>query len=95
MVLLGGAASQESFKETLVRSPVSIELINLWSSKDYAIRFIYRLCRFGLMPIGASNIRPISGHEIFNIDSSKFIGSHMEFRGNLYGIGLLAGLVHD
>jgi hypothetical protein len=95
IVMMGSAANRQNVQNVLEKAPTSLELLNLWSEGDYSIRYIYRLCRLGSVALGAGNLPPVSGHEVVNINCSKFVKSHMDFRCNLYGIGLLTGLIHD
>lgn len=95
IVMLGSAANRDEVRSLLERAPLSMEMLNLWSEGDYSIKYIYRLCRLGSVALGSADLPPIGGHEISNINCSKFVKSHMDFRCNLYGIGLMSGLIHD
>lgn len=75
--------------------PVSIEYYNFWSKNDFAIRYIYQLIRLGSTAVGSCDFPILSGHEILNINATKFVKSHMDFRANLYSIGLLTGMAYD
>ena len=73
----------------------SIHWINFQSSKDYAVRYVYRAYTLGNRPIGSGGVIKVPGHEIDNWEVGELVDGHMDFRSNLYGLCLLTGIKHD
>lgn len=92
---LGGVADQEDIYNLLQKVKFPLHWTNIESDQDWTVRYLYKIYSMGKMPIGAGGLRPISGHEIINLQFGKVIGGHTEFRCFLRGLMRMIGLNHN
>lgn len=68
--LLGGVADKLKMERIIQNSPVSLTIINLHSDCDYVLKYLLRLCKSDIRPVGLNSIKEIDGHVIKNVDCS-------------------------
>lgn len=64
--LMGGVADKNSIEKIISSSPVPLTVINLHSNCDYVLKYLLRLCKSDICPIGLNEISQIEGHTIKN-----------------------------
>jgi hypothetical protein len=69
--------------------------MNLTSSKDHTVKYLYRFYSLGVRPIGAAGLPSCVGHHLHNLEVGSFVQGHMDFRCYLYGITHITELIHD
>lgn len=61
----------------------------MYSKNDNVLKYLLRLCKPSVQPIGSNQIGEIPGHNIRNRDCSVIIDGHLAYRNH---INLLAKL---
>lgn len=61
----------------------------MYSQNDSVLKYLLKLCKPSVQPIGLNQISEISGHNIRNRDCSVIIDGHLAYRNH---INLLAKL---
>ena len=79
VVVMGGIIKREEMKN------IRLNMISGWfyhcfSKKDWAIKFLYRLAKFGEKGIGVKRIEECADDKIRNFDCSDIIDGHMTYR---------------
>ena len=81
--LTGGAVDRKRDNWKILKQSVSGKVFNYYSKTDKILKLLYRAGTFFTeSPIGISKIDRIKG--IRNIDVSKFVKGHMDFKPNAY-----------
>jgi hypothetical protein len=57
--------------------------VNLYSDNDYILKYLLRICKTDITPVGLNAIKHIEGHTIKNEDCTYFVGGHLSYRANL------------
>jgi hypothetical protein len=91
----GGVADKNRVEKMLDTSNEPLNWINFKSRRDYAVRYLYRVCTMGAQSIGAAGVKGIPGHEVENWELEELVNGHMDFRSHLRGLCLMAGMRHD
>jgi len=68
--LMGGVADKLKVEKIIENSPASLTIINLHSNCDYILKYLLRLCKSDITPVGLNSIKQIEGHIIKNVDCS-------------------------
>lgn len=58
----GGVADKQRVEDLLKSCPAPLYWNNFQSKRDFAVRYLYRVCTMGGRSIGASGIKNIPGH---------------------------------
>lgn len=79
--LLGGALKEEHTRWRLAASNIRGRIFNSWSSNDGVLSNLYRISKFGEIPVG---LKPISHsyERIIDIDMSEIVDSHLSWKAN-------------
>lgn len=77
-ILMGTPAASEHDHWRLMRSVVSGRMINVYSTEDYVLGFLYRSTKLQMGVAGLQEIRDAPGVE--NMDMSKHISGHDQYR---------------
>ena len=91
----GGVADRESVEKCMRSSREPLSWINFQSTKDYAVRYMFRACTLGGKPIGWGGMKKVEGHELDNVEVGDLVEGHMQYRRHMFGLTSLAGLNHD
>jgi len=78
VVLIGTPASSTSAEWRVVRSVVSGRVVNVYSTKDYILAFLYRSQSIQLGVAGLQAIENVKGVE--NVDVSDIVSGHTSYR---------------
>ena len=78
--LMGGATDKKEFEEIISNSKSPMNVVNLYSDKDAILKYLLKLCKPSIVPLGLNPLSEIEGHEITNIDCSDFINGHLAYR---------------
>lgn len=95
ILTIGGVADKIEVKTLLEKCKRSINWLNLWSSRDYVVRHLFKITSPKLNPIGASDLAPIDGHRVRSVDIGSEVSGHMDFKNKLFAIGKMSGMGHD
>lgn len=95
ILTIGGVADKAEVKTLLEKCKRSINWLNLWSSKDYVVRHLFKITSPKTNPIGASDLDPIDGHRVRSVDIGSEVSGHMDFKNKLFAIGKMSGMGHD
>ncbi|WEW57198.1 hypothetical protein PRK78_002660 [Emydomyces testavorans] len=76
-ILLGSPAPSDTVQWRLIRTVVSGRLVNVYSKKDFMLRFFYRTQSMQMNVAGIQPIEGISGLE--NFDASETVTGHLRY----------------
>ncbi|KAF2005193.1 DUF726-domain-containing protein, partial [Amniculicola lignicola CBS 123094] len=78
VVLLGTPAPSDTADWRKMRSVVSGRLVNVFSTNDYILAFLYRTSSIQL---GVGGLEPVMGvHGVQNVDVSELVSGHLRYR---------------
>jgi hypothetical protein len=78
VVLMGAPVPSDSEPWTQIRSVVSGRVLNVFSTEDYILGFLYRASSAQFDVAGLQNIEGVNGIE--NYDASKLVSGHTRYR---------------
>ena len=84
---MGGVSDARSLTDIISHSSVPLSVYNCYTNHDSVLRHLLALCKPEITAIGLHDLPAIPGHNIVNIDCTKFIGGHLAFRSNLDVMG--------
>lgn len=93
--LMGGVADKNELEHIIMNSRHSLSLINLYSSNDAILKYLLKVCKPNLMPVGLNPVKEIEGHEIVNMDCSCLINGHLAYREELNVLSKLLNMKDD
>ncbi|PSN63576.1 DUF726-domain-containing protein, partial [Corynespora cassiicola Philippines] len=78
VVLLGSPCPSDAADWRQIRSVVSGRVVNVFSTKDYVLAFLYRTSSIQL---GVAGLQPVLGvHGVENVDVSEIVNGHLRYR---------------
>ncbi|KAF2277688.1 DUF726-domain-containing protein [Westerdykella ornata] len=78
VALLGAPAPSDALDWRRVRSVVSGRVVNVFSTNDYILAFLYRTSSIQL---GVAGLQPVLGvHGVQNVDVSEVVSGHLRYR---------------
>ncbi|KAJ4356160.1 uncharacterized protein N0V89_004190 [Didymosphaeria variabile] len=78
IVLLGSPCPSDAEDWRAIRSVVSGRVVNVFSTNDYILAFLYRTSSIQL---GVAGLQPILGiHGVQNVDVSEMVNGHIQYR---------------
>jgi hypothetical protein len=78
VVLMGAPASSDSESWRKVRSVVAARVVNVYSSEDYVLGYLYRSTK---LEFGVAGLEAVQGvHGLENIDTSKLVSGHDRYK---------------
>jgi hypothetical protein len=78
VVLMGAPAPSDSKSWRLIRSVVAARVVNVYSTEDYILGFLYRSTK---LEFGVAGLQDVAGvHGIENADMSKLVNGHDKYR---------------
>ncbi|KAK7180107.1 hypothetical protein DPSP01_011155 [Paraphaeosphaeria sporulosa] len=78
VVLLGSPCPSDAEDWRALRSVVAGRVVNVFSTNDYILAFLYRTSSIQL---GVAGLQPVLGiHGVQNVDVSEMVGGHLEYR---------------
>lgn len=78
VVLLGSPCPSDAEDWRALRSVVAGRVVNVFSTNDYILAFLYRTSSIQL---GIAGLQPVLGiHGVQNVDVSEMVGGHLEYR---------------
>jgi beta-lactamase superfamily II metal-dependent hydrolase len=78
VVLLGSPCPSDAADWRTIRSVVSGRVVNVFSTNDYILAFLYRTSSIQL---GVAGLEPVLGvHGVQNIDVSELVNGHLRYR---------------
>jgi hypothetical protein len=78
VVLMGAPAPSDSAHWRQIRSVVAARVVNVYSTDDYVLGYLYRSTKFELGVVGLEEVKNVHGIE--NFDMSKLISGHDRYR---------------
>ncbi|ORX97906.1 hypothetical protein BCR34DRAFT_607106 [Clohesyomyces aquaticus] len=78
VVLMGAPVSSDSRSWRQIRSVVAGRVVNVYSTEDYILGFLYRASKLQIGVAGLQQVEGIFGVE--NVDMSKLVNSHDRYR---------------
>ncbi|ORY65755.1 uncharacterized protein BCR38DRAFT_428274 [Pseudomassariella vexata] len=78
VILIGAATPSDSLEWRGIRTVVSGRVVNVFSSKDYLLGFLYRASSLQFGVAGLQPIRDVEGVE--NVDVSDLVDGHTKYR---------------
>ena len=93
--LMGGVADKGEVENIIMNSKNSLSLINLYSNNDSILKYLLKLCKPNLVPVGLNPVKEIEGHEIVNMDCTAFINGHLAYREELNVLSKLLNMKDD
>lgn len=69
------------------KSQYPLTVYNCYTGNDMVLKHILPMSKPDLHAIGITEIPEISGHEIINVDCSKFISGHLAYMTNFDLVG--------
>jgi hypothetical protein len=78
VVLMGAPAPSDSKSWRLIRSVVTDRVVNVYSTEDYILGFLYRSTKLEFGVAGLQDVEGIYGVE--NVDMSKLVNGHDKYR---------------
>lgn len=85
--LMGGVSDGEDIMNIISNSESPLCVYNCYTNNDSVLRHLLSLCKPDIKPIGLNEIRKVGGHNVINVDCTKFISGHLAFRSNLSLMG--------
>jgi hypothetical protein len=78
VVLMGAPAPSDDYQWRQVRSVVAARLVNVYSTEDYVLGYLYRSTK---LEFGVAGLDAVKGvHGIENVDMSKFVTGHDKYQ---------------
>jgi hypothetical protein len=78
VVLMGAPAPSDSTQWTQIRSVVAARVVNIYSTEDYVLGYLYRSTK---LEFGVAGLDAVKGiHGIENVDMSKLVSGHDRYR---------------
>ncbi|KAJ4297735.1 hypothetical protein N0V90_005630 [Kalmusia sp. IMI 367209] len=78
VVLLGSPCPSDAEDWRSIRSVVSGRVVNVFSTNDYILAFLYRTSSIQL---GVAGLQPVLGiHGVQNVDVSEMVSGHLQYR---------------
>lgn len=71
--LLGGVADLTQVQMLIESSPSPLTIINLYSDNDYILKYLLRLCKYDITPVGLNAIKQVEGHTVKNEDCTYYV----------------------
>ena len=93
--MMGGVTDRTELENIVRNSDCSMSLVNLYSDKDSILKYLLKMCKRDIVPIGLNPVTEIDGHEIKNMDCSKFIHGHLAYRERLDILARLLNMKDD
>ncbi|CAI6339054.1 unnamed protein product [Periconia digitata] len=78
VVLMGAPTSADSRSWRQIRSVVAARVVNVYSTEDYILGFLYRSTKLEFGVAGLQEVRDVHGIE--NVDMSKMVNGHDQYR---------------
>jgi hypothetical protein len=78
VVMMGTPASSDNVQWTQIRSVVAARVVNVYSTDDYVLGYLYRSTKFEMGVAGLEEVKNVHGVE--NFDMSKLISGHDRYR---------------
>jgi ribosomal protein S15P/S13E len=78
IILMGAPVPSDSYTWRQIRSVVSARVVNVYSTEDYILGFLYRSTKLQIGVAGLQEVRDIYGIE--NVDMSKLVTGHDRYR---------------
>ncbi|KAF2679135.1 DUF726-domain-containing protein [Lentithecium fluviatile CBS 122367] len=78
VVLMGAPAPSDSKSWRMIRSVVAARVVNVYSTEDYILGFLYRSTKLEFGVAGLQDVRDVCGIE--NVDMSKLVNGHDKYR---------------
>ena len=72
-----------------------MNIINLHSDNDGALKYLFRICKPNIQPIGLHPIEDLPGHHIVNQDCTSIIDGHMSYRANMKNLAFVLNMKDD
>ena len=92
---MGGLTDKTEVEEVLKKSPVPLTVINLYSHKDSVLKYLLKLCKPSIDPIGLGDLPEVPGHNIRNRDCSVVIDGHLAYRDHSNLVAKLLNMKDD
>lgn len=78
VVLVGSACPSDTADWRRIRAVVSGRVVNVFSTQDYVLAFLYRTSS---AQIGVAGLQPVLGvHGVQNVDVSELVDGHLQYR---------------
>jgi hypothetical protein len=78
VVLMGAPVPSDSMQWRQIRSVVAARVVNVYSTEDYVLGYIYRSSKLEMGVAGLEKVRTVSGIE--NVDMSKLVSGHDRYQ---------------
>ncbi|KAF2258550.1 DUF726-domain-containing protein [Lojkania enalia] len=78
IVLMGAPVPSDSRSWRQIRSVVSARVVNVYSTEDYILGFLYRSAKLQMGVAGLQQVKDVHGIE--NVDMSKLVNGHDRYR---------------
>lgn len=78
VILMGAPVPSDSWSWRQIRAVVSARVINVYSTEDYILGFLYRSTKLQMGVAGLQEVRRVFGIE--NVDMSKLVTGHDRYR---------------
>ena len=82
-------------EDILKKSAGPLTVINLYSNKDSVLKYLLKLCKPSVEPVGLHEIPEVAGHNIRNRDCSVVIDGHLAYRDHMNLIAKLLNMKDD
>jgi len=92
VIVMGGIINREEMK-SLQLNMINGKWIHCYSKKDWALKFLFRLAKFGENAIGSKRLE--GDKKIVNFDCSDFVDGHLQYRGKMSEIFLRIDFLKD
>ena len=76
-------------------SKVPLNIVNLHSDNDGALKYLLRICKPQIEPIGIHQIEEVPGHLVVNQDCTSVVNGHMSYRENMRVLARLLNMKDD
>jgi hypothetical protein len=78
VILMGAPVPSDSWSWRQIRCVVSARVVNVYSTEDYILGFLYRSTKLQMGVAGLQEVKDVSGIE--NMDMSKLVSGHDKYR---------------
>lgn len=92
---MGGVADKGEIEKLLQTTKASLNIVNLHSDCDSALKYLLKICKPAINPIGVYPIEEVPGHLILNQDCSSVVGGHLAYRDNMKLLAKLLNMKDD
>ena len=80
---MGGVSDAKEITKIISESPSPLSVKNCYTKYDAVLKHLLSLCKPEITPIGLHDLPKVPGHEVININCSKFISGHLAFRSHM------------